>query len=97
MRFRYLKKNLQDTKKALEKVACDYRCHLKMEVEPNRPVIWLTFTRKYEGWKFIKIVELPEDKIAYGKYRPGMVAYNVGRQLSKWLKGCYECVYRAKE
>lgn len=90
MKAKYLRKNLNNTKKALRELCYDYKVKLNWETDPKQPKIYIAITKRIPHYKCIKIIVLPEDKIAYGKYKPGMVVYNVERQLSKWLSEIYE-------
>lgn len=86
MKIKYLKRNLQNTKKELKRLAKDYKVRIHWEELPNKPEIIVEFEKKYSSsLRCIKIIVLPADKIAFGKYRPPMVRYNLERSLVSWL------------
>lgn len=93
MKAKYLRKNIINTKNAIRTLAKDYKVRLKWEIDDRQPKIYVEFYKKIKDYKFVKIIILPEDKVAYGKYKPSMVAYNVERQLTKWLSDIYEECY----
>lgn len=87
MRIKYLKKNLNETKRQLKILAKSYKLQMKWEEPSKTPYIWVDFEKKISHkYKCVRMINLPAEKIAYGKYKPGMVVYNVERQIQSWLK-----------
>lgn len=86
MKIRLLKKNLRVTKSSIKELAKLYKVKVKWEDNPEKPIIDLTFVRRINKMHTcILLQRLSADKIAYGKYKPGMVCYNVERKLQSWL------------
>lgn len=91
MKVKLLKKNIKRTRRELKFLAKLYRLKMRWEESPKTPYIWVDFEKRIStDYKCVKVIELPADKIAYGKYKPSMVKYNVERQLQSWLSGLSE-------
>lgn len=86
MKVKYLRKNIKNVKKALKQLAKDYKVNVKFVQYDNKRIMFADFSfKKSRKEEFVKIVQLSEDKIAYGLYKPALVTYNVERQLIDWL------------
>lgn len=60
---------------------------MKWEDLSKIPYVWVSFeTKIFNKFKYVKRIYLPAEKIAYGKYKPSLVRYNVERQIQSWLK-----------
>lgn len=87
MRAKYLKKNIKAVKVELKDLARDYRLKVKISSDPKTYKMWADYTYKVNKREMhIKMIMLPEHKIAYGLYKTSMVRYNVEQQLRSWLK-----------
>lgn len=93
MKTKFQRKNIKAVKTQVTDIAVAYGCSMKWKVDRNWPIIHVIFKKKLGGEKYKKYVKLPEDKIAYGKYKPSMVWYNVNQQIDSWINRIYDEVY----
>lgn len=87
MKVKYLRKNLRKTKQELRRLAREYHLKVKFDSSDSNCYLYVWFSRKLAPKHYsVVFVNLPEHKIAYGLYKPGMVAYNTERKIVKWLR-----------